>query len=451
MTTFVRSITSRTATWRRCGAAMLAAASLLAAAAQPARAAVARTDLLSGSNWLASPDGINNWIPAYGRFPNPVTMPNPFLNPDGIHGDLMWYWPGPAAPGPSSGPTTAFFRRTLDLPGPDVPQIIALAAADDQMSLRVNGVLIDTYALSDHKMANGQPEVVKMDLTPALHIGSNRIDIEAHDVGTYHWVYFDSYNIGAETKDVLVPLSRAEVSLIGDKDNFHGGDAADVTPRSPHVLEMQAALVRAPAVDLDQPTDNQSVGLTHSFTLPPGALITSATVKLHIQMTGDIVENDIILFNQSNVPASGPSSRAVELYDLLGFPPQHGAVYDMVWNLAKTPLRNFAPDFVSGLPDQIVNLLPMLAADGHLDVLVADDTMLDYSELTITYAMPGAVPGDLNNDGLINRDDVNILLLGLNTLASGPNDPRDLDHDGRITALDVRKLVASCTLPLCAR
>ena len=53
--------------------------------------------------------------------------------------------------------------------------------------------------------------------------------------------------------------------------------------------------------------------------------------------------------------------------------------------------------------------------------------------------------------GAIDRDDLNILLLGLNTVASASNDPRDLDHDGRITVLDVRKLVASCTRALCGK
>lgn len=450
MNIFAPSTVARAQAWRRCCAAAIALASLLAAT-HPASAATPRTDLLSGSSWQASPDGVSGWIPAYAPYPNPVTMPNPYLNPSSIHGELMWYWPGPGTPSAGSPPTTAYFRRELTLPPGPVPQIIALVAADDSMILKVNGMVIGSYALSAHLMANGQPEAVAMDLTPALHAGTNQIDIEAHDVMAYHWVYFDSYNLSASPQHVLVALPPAQLSLIGDKDDFHAGDGADITPKSPHVLDMQAGLVAAPAIDLDQPANNQSVGLTHSITLPADALITSATVKLHIKMTGDLVENDVILYNQSTVPPAGPASRVVALHDLLGFPPEDGAVYDVMWNLAKTPLRNFSADFVTGLPDQIVNLLPMLASDGHLDVLLADDSSLDYSELTVTYTMPGAAAGDLNNDAAIDRDDVNILLLSLNTLASGPTDPRDLDHDGRITALDVRKLVAACTRPLCGK
>lgn len=452
MTTFAQSIATRAAAWRRLGAAMLAATLL---AALPAQAAAPRTDLLSGSGWMASPDGVTGWIPAYAPYPNPITMPNPYLNPLGLHAELMWYWAGPGTPAPSSGPTSAYFRRLLDVPPGPIPQVIALVAADDRMTLRVNGTTIGEYRLADHLMPNGQPAVVAMDLTPALHTGANQIDIEAHDDFLYHYVFFDTYNLAASPEHVLVKLAPAQTSLIGDKDNFHGGDADDAAPTSPQAQALLAALQPiAPAIDLDQPMENQATGLTHPATLPSGALITSATVKLHVKMTGDNVGNDIILYNQSSVPpqpGGGESSKVVTLYDLLGFPPQYGAVYDVVWNLAKTPQRNSSAGIVTGLPDQIVNLLPMLAADGRLDIVVADDTMVDYSELTITYTTASAAPGDLNNDGAVDRDDVNILLLGLNTLASGPNDPRDLDHDGRITALDVRKMVANCTLMLCGK
>lgn len=452
MNTFARTIAVACARCRCYGGAALAAASLLMAATA-ADAASPRTDLLSGAGhgWLASPNGVNGWIPAYGPYPNPRTMPNPFLNAQGIHANLMWYWPGPGVPEAGSPPSTAYFRHQLHLEPENgmKPQIVALVAADDSMTLTVNGIPVGSYQLSANTMPNGQPAAVAMDLTPALRLGDNQIDIRATDNGVYHWVFFDSYNINASTEQVLEQRAPAQISLTGDKDNFHPNDLADTPSKSQHVLDLQDKLMPTPPIDLDQPAMNQSVGLTHDITVPEGAIITSATVKLHIRMTGDIVDNDIILFNQSIITDQGLSTRVISLNDLLGFPPQAGTTYDLIWNLAKTPLRNVAPPVVTGQPDQVVNLLPMLAIDKHLDVLLTDDTMVDYSELSITYTSVSAAAGDLNNDGAVNRDDLNILLQGLNTLASGPNDPRDLDHDGRITALDVRRLVASCSQPLC--
>ncbi|WP_215404442.1 dockerin type I domain-containing protein [Janthinobacterium sp. JC611] len=449
MNNFVRRIAMACARGCRGGATALAAASLLMAA-HTADAAGPRTELLSGNGWQASPNGVNGWIPAYAPYPNPVTMPNPFLNEFGIHADLMWYWPGPGTPTASSPPSTAYFRHQFRLEAENgvKPQIVALMAADDEMTLIVNGITVASYRLADHIMPNGQPEALAVDMTQALRIGDNQIDIRATDNGIYHWVFFDSYNIFRPT-EVLVPRAPGQISLIGDKDDFHPDDPADTAPKSQHVLDLQDKLLPTPAIDLDQPAVNQSVGLTHDVSVPEGATITSASVKLHIRMTGDVVDNDVLLFNQSTITNEGLSTRVIALHDLLGFPPQAGATYDLIWNLAKTPLRNVASPIVTGQPDQVVNLLPMLVSDQRVDVLLADGTMVDYSELSVTYTSVSAAPGDLNNDGAVDRADVSILLLGLNTLASGPNDPRDFDRDGRITALDVRKLVAGCSHPLC--
>ena len=40
--------------------------------------------------------------------------------------------------------------------------------------------------------------------------------------------------------------------------------------------------------------------------------------------------------------------------------------------------------------------------------------------------------------------DVNMIMQALNTKAHGAHDPRPLDHNGKITVLDTRKLVLLC-------
>lgn len=73
-------------------------------------------------------------------------------------------------------------------------------------------------------------------------------------------------------------------------------------------------------------------------------------------------------------------------------------------------------------------------------------------------ALPSrALRGDLNCDGDVDQDDLNILLRNLNKPVSQSacghtvcGTSCDLDGDGKITALDSRKLVLLCTRPRCA-
>ncbi len=60
------------------------------------------------------------------------------------------------------------------------------------------------------------------------------------------------------------------------------------------------------------------------------------------------------------------------------------------------------------------------------------------------------VEGDLDGDGDVDQDDLDMLLAEIGSPADGPDDPFDLDGDGQITALDSRKLVVACTRPRCA-
>lgn len=101
-------------------------------------------------------------------------------------------------------------------------------------------------------------------------------------------------------------------------------------------------------------------------------------------------------------------------------------------------LSGFTHDYYSGLtatpdqPDHCLGITPATWATG--------------GPLT----RPIQHPGDLNGDLKVDSTDLLQLMSGVGTVTQ-PNDPRDLDYDGKITVLDARRLVTFCTKPNCAR
>jgi hypothetical protein len=60
------------------------------------------------------------------------------------------------------------------------------------------------------------------------------------------------------------------------------------------------------------------------------------------------------------------------------------------------------------------------------------------------------VPGDVDGDGDVDRDDVIPIWLARGTVADGPDDRRDVDDNGFITRRDVLLAVNNCNRPQCA-
>ncbi len=201
------------------------------------------------------------------------------------------------------------------------------------------------------------------------------------------------------------------IDLVGDKDNFHPGDAVDDPPLSQTALDIIAEHEENFAVILDVGGMDRPVGVTHDFTVPGGAPINGATLTFTFRGR-QWIKNDMLQYEK----VSYPGHPVIVLRDLLGFEPEPdpdewldepGPTYTVTVDLAEVPVRlletngdwalpgpgNSWPerDTVPDAHKALYNLLPELE-DGQLDLVFVDDVELDYSELKITYGTKTATP-----------------------------------------------------------
>ncbi len=83
--------------------------------------------------------------------------------------------------------------------------------------------------------------------------------------------------------------------------------------------------------------------------------------------------------------------------------------------------------------------------------LVASGFSSANNVVTSFVVQESSILGDLDFDGDVDRDDINILILSKGQLSSSSTDPRDIDGDGRISILDARKAIRLCTNRRCSR
>jgi hypothetical protein len=201
-----------------------------------ASAAFVPLNVVSGTAWLASCQGgdpgtegscSSTAIPAYAPYPNEITR----LDPSTTNAELMWYWdltdPGNPTPLPTgaNGPHGPIdFSTSFNLASAPNPGDLygAWIAADDFMSLNVNGSLAGSYVLDQHKDAQDQPVPVFVDFTFLLHAGTNDISILACDgvPGSCHdrafeWAFIDAER-GPEQAPAFVAIPEpSTVRLLG--------------------------------------------------------------------------------------------------------------------------------------------------------------------------------------------------------------------------------------------
>ncbi|QYZ66001.1 MAG: hypothetical protein OI74_06760 [Gammaproteobacteria bacterium (ex Lamellibrachia satsuma)] len=307
------------------------------------------------------------------------------------------------------------------------PPAITQALTDDIVSTALNGILVSSYGrellyLGTHKGVWTSPDG---------GVSWSYLNRGMPSVPVYKLKENEIGNVYAFThgRSVYRLVAPRELSyLIGDKDDFHPGDPADIPPQS----ELALALIssRSPEdqdVNLDEGGINRPVGLTHQFTVPANATIVSASVEFSFLAAAGAY-NDGILFSQPGFPI-------ILLEDLIGQVPQAHDTYSATIDFSQVPVRE-----ENDVGIQAVRYQDLRAelSDGTFDMVFIDDVALDYSQFTIGYALP--LEGDVNGDGCVDRTDARQLMnevLGRSSVDA----IYDLNGDGKYNIGDVRYMV----------
>lgn len=392
------------------------------------------------------------------------------------------------------------FDPSLNLPNPKV--IVSLVSNyDGKQTLPVNSKRVGSFKnyVNEVFLVSGLLyENLPVEATPICSNGQGDGTNPPECIGRLYTPTVPSFSVtpqvmsniglvGSYRPELFVsPTTISGIPLVGDKDEFHSGDVADKPNRSKNVQELLkwigALPDQDPGVDLDVGGSNRPVGFTHYFSLPQGARITAATIKFRAKSVGDSFYNDSIIFepiaslpegernkpqlssysksfkdepNCANFPGTCyPDASRDDFYPIItlkdlnkGKEPKNGESVDFTINLAKVPLRTKSLPVQPGgswssKPDEYRDLLGLLT-DGQFDIIIGDDSQIDYSQLDITYILSDAPDGDLTGDGKVDKNDLNLLMAAVGTNSYGANDPRDINKDGKISVLDVRKLVLS--------
>lgn len=167
----------------------------------------------------------------------------------------------------------------------------------------------------------------------------------------------------------------------------------------------------------------------------PGEVVYSPSVTIFIEHPGDPVQLRVV---PSQNEFSSPGEQ-VHLAELGTF--SDGKTFDLTLS-SLTTFTSSDPDVASVDRTGIVTSIG--PGNATIKVQYRD------REVDVPVSVPKAMPGDLNGDGLVDKQDLNLILDVLNEPANQPYDNRDMNKDGMITVLDARKLMLLCTNPRCA-
>lgn len=234
---------------------------------------------------------------------------------------------------------------------------------------------------------------------------------------------------------VVAPGARIDVEVrVAPNMTFPNG----VNVVGKNVVNISEILTSPPYRFTLEVSEKAGVGKTWIFATGsslPGQFITSAPVSLSIENTERPAE---IRVTPEQLPLDVVGAQIP--LNVIGLF-QDGAVRD-VTRSSITTYQSSDANVVHVNAEGLVTAI----GPGSAVIIVRHGTV----SFDVRVSVPDTMVGDLDGDGDVDQDDVNVILSALNMPARSQYDPRDLDRDRKITTLDARKLVLLCTRPRCA-
>lgn len=191
---------------------------------------------------------------------------------------------------------------------------------------------------------------------------------------------------------VCGPSEQVRTFIAGEKDNFHPDlDTPPAAPSSGLQIRLQSLYPNEPLAGFDVEGQRNLI-VAHTFSGLPGN-ITDAWLELHVKPSNHIyaipATDSIALWftGPGGAPAGNEWAAAIGPQVLPG-----PSLLPQWWQLSNYPSGAFFELHLSALPLPPTSVIAGMNANGLLDVVVADDSVVDHLLLTLCSSAPPPMP-----------------------------------------------------------
>ncbi len=314
----------------------------------------------------------------------------------------------------------------------------------ENIKIKLHGDLVGGTTVSMTDFTNAQGEYSFINLYPGDYYIQEDLTTGWDGIQTYPpTVYHTIKNLQANDNltgydfgnDSLCEISTSIVTCIhGTDDSFNGPEPTNMSTGLNDYIVTTIPL-GATIGEFDEVADDTWFGHTFDGCFDHDCLVVDATLRIKVRAETGSPNTDVLILGDY----SGGNNGRIWARRLREIDADQGG--DGVWTAGEIMIIELELDNLNKntLQWQPTNILGALQ-DGNLDIIISDETTVDYIELEVELCCDCEADGDANGDGLgLSLADIIYLVHFLDGTGSAP-DPLhscDLNGDGYISVTDV--------------